>query len=513
MNISGRSSRRSFLRQSAATGAIAGLADMGFLAALNPVWAEEARTSPNAVRFTPEIEPLVRLIEDTQRPRLMEEVGRRVQRGLPYRDVVTAIHLAAIRNIQPRPDAGFKFHSALVVNAAHQASMASPPEHRWLPIFYALDYFKETQAKQQQQGAWTMGAAKESALPSASHARQAFIEAMDHNDEVGADAAATTLARTAGAQEIAGLFYRYGARGFRDWHHSIYVANSLRLLNTIGWQHAEPILRSLAYALISRDADAKEYARTEGIWLGNQERAARMRGDWPDGRIDSGATRDLLATLREGSAEDAAAKTVELSKAGIGPQSLWDALLVRSVEMLLCQRGFVALHAVTATSALLHAWQESGDDGSRRQLLLYSASFLALFRESMHRDVKRAGPVKEMDLEKLEPAALTSQGADQVGEILSDVSGNRLLAARKLLSFSGPSSLPTDSAFFAAARAMIFLKGNEPHDYKFSESVFEDYRSISPAWRSRYLAASVFWLRGTGPDSPLVARTRAALQG
>ena len=87
----------------------------------------------------------------------------------------------------------------------------------------------------------------------ADRARQAFIEAMDNWDEAAADAAVVGLARTAGADELFEIFCRYGARDFRDiGHKAIYVANSFRTLEVIGWQHAEPVLRSLAYALLDR---------------------------------------------------------------------------------------------------------------------------------------------------------------------------------------------------------------------------------------------------------------------
>jgi hypothetical protein len=63
-----------------------------------------------------------------------------------------------------------------------------------------------------------------------------------------------------------------------------------------------------------------------------------------------------------------------------------------------------------------------------------------------------------------------------------------------------------------AARRLIFLKGTNAHDYKFSSAVLEDFAQVSPAWRHRYLASSVFWLRGSGdPDNELFQRTRAAL--
>ena len=63
-----------------------------------------------------------------------------------------------------------------------------------------------------------------------------------------------------------------------------------------------------------------------------------------------------------------------------------------------------------------------------------------------------------------------------------------------------------------AGRLLVFIKGTDSHDYKFSSAVLEDYTHISPAWRDRFLAASVFWLIGSaGPDAPVVKRTRAAL--
>lgn len=64
----------------------------------------------------------------------------------------------------------------------------------------------------------------------------------------------------------------------------------------------------------------------------------------------------------------------------------------------------------------------------------------------------------------------------------------------------------------AAARRLIFLKGNNAHDYKFSAAVLEDYERLSPPWRDRLLAAGAFYFRGSGgADNDLVKRTRAAL--
>src|SRR3989442_5468983 len=170
--------RRQFLRTTVTAGALLGLGDLGFLSRLGPVSAAEAKVNPDIVRFNPEIEPLVRLLEDTPRDRVLEEVAARVRRGLSYRELLAALLLAGVRNIQPRP-VGFKFHAVLVVNSAHLASLASPDTDRWLPILLAIDQFKGSQAADVKQGNWTLGPVDESAVPPSHRAKQAFIEAMD----------------------------------------------------------------------------------------------------------------------------------------------------------------------------------------------------------------------------------------------------------------------------------------------------------------------------------------------
>src|SRR5216110_461777 len=85
--------RRAFLQSSAALGGLA------FLADLPPVSAADAKADPNLVALQPEIEPLVRLIEDTPRDKLLEEIGARIKKGaLAYREVLAGLLLAGVRN-------------------------------------------------------------------------------------------------------------------------------------------------------------------------------------------------------------------------------------------------------------------------------------------------------------------------------------------------------------------------------------------------------------------------------
>src|SRR5207237_308448 len=94
--------------------------------------------------------------------------------------------------------------------------------------------------------------------------------------------------------------------------------------------------------------------------------------------------------------------------------------------------------------------------------------------------------------------------------IFDTVKDNKNQAAQQTLGYARANPEPHD--FINRARTLIFMKGRDTHDYKFSSAVLEDYLNVSPDWRARFLATSVFNLKGSrDTDSPLVQRTRAAL--
>jgi hypothetical protein len=493
------------MARSATAGAAVAIGNLAFLSRLPGVSAAEANLPPKLVQLHPDIEPLVRLLEETPRARVLEEVADRIKRGTSYREVLAALMLAGVRNIQPRP-VGFKFHAVLVVNSAHIASLASPDSDRWLPILWAVDQFKSSQAADVREGDWALGAVDEAAVPPSHKARQALIDAMENWDEPAADAAVAGLCRTAGAHEIFEILSRYGARDFREiGHKEIYVANSFRTLEAIGWQHAEPVLRSLTFAILDRLRDknpAKADLPADRPYRRNLEAAREIRAGWLDGKRDSDATREMLRAIRDGSALDASARAVALLNKGVAPQSLWDAFFDGAGELLIRQPGILALHATTFTNATHYAFQHCRDEETRKMLLLQNASFLPLFRGN--------SKDKGIHIDALEPAELKSRGDEAVREIFADVSGDKLRAARKMLAHLKEN--PDPKPILDTARRLIFLKGRDSHDYKFSSAVLEDYAFMAPAWRDRYLAASVFNLKGSGDkDNDLVQRIRAAL--
>jgi hypothetical protein len=186
----------------------------------------------------------------------------------------------------------------------------------------------------------------------------------------------------------------------------------------------------------------------------------------------------------------------------VAPQSIFDGLFCNAGEFLMQAPGIIAIHATTSTNAMHYAWRRARNDETRRLLLLQNAAFLPLFRGN-HKD-------SGLHIDTVEPLAPEAKGDEAVAEIFADISHDRLSASRKIVAYlkDNPDAMP----FATAARRLIFLKGNNAHDYKFSSAVLEDYEQLSPPWRDRLLAASAFNLRGAGDkDNDVIKHTRSAL--
>ena len=498
--MGGELRRRRFLQAASAIGLGAGLGDWAGLGRITPASGAEMAVGPDAVRFRPEIEPVVRWIEDVPRDRAPEEAIARMKAGLSYRDLLSAVFLAGIRNVQPRP-VGFKFHAVLVINSAHLLGQAAAPDERLLPLLWAIDNFKGSQARDVQEGDWTLAKVDESAIPTPDHAQKAFAEAMDRWDVAAADTAAAGLARSTGAAATMEPFWRYAVRDQRDiGHKAIFAAQCWRTLQAIGWQHAEPVLRSLAYGMLDLGGDKRPVA--VGPYEANLAHAAKVRGDWQRGTPDPAATVGLLDTFRSASPEAASAEALALLNRGVAPDSIWDAVILAGNELLMRDPGIVSLHAVTAANALHFIYGASGDDTTRRLALLQAAGWIPLYRRKPKNDVR---------VDALGPIAPEGQGDEAIADLFATIGDDRIKAAAKTVGYleSGGSA----DLVFAAARRMIFHKGKDSHDYKYGAAAWEECLLASdPRWRAPLASAMMAYLPGTKtPDSPLMNRARAAV--
>jgi hypothetical protein len=487
-----------------AIGLGAELAPWDGLLSITPVRAEDARVQPEMVKFRPEIEPVVRLLEETPRDRALEVGITELKKGLSYKNLLAGLFLAGIRNIKPRP-VGFKFHAVMVINSAHVLGQSAAVNERLLPLLWALDNFKASQAADVQEGDWVLERVDESRLPKPHQAREEFVWAMEMWDAQAADTAIASLCRSSGAAQTMEPVWRMAVRDQRNiGHKAIFAAQSWRTLQTIGWEHAEPVLRSLVFGMLDLQGDTRK--QPVGPYEANLEQAAKIRPGWQIGRDDPAATQSLLQVIRQATPEAASAEVVKMLNQGVSAGSLWDAAVLSSCELLMHNPGIIALHATTSTNALHFIFSASGDDTTRRLALLQAVGWQPMFR----------GRAKLMDasgIDNFKPSAdVTTAGGDEtIGEIFAAINDDRKKAAAKTMAYLGHGG--STDLIFDAGRRMIFHKGHDSHDYKYGAAIWEECLwTTDPKWHAPIVAASMFNFPGakTG-DSPLMIRAREAL--
>lgn len=350
----------------------------------------------------------------------------------------------------------------------------------------------------------------EAAVPDGQRARQLFVTAMDKWDVEQADVATAGIVRHLGAHEVFHLMATYAARDYRSiGHKAIFLANAWRTLQVIGWQFAEPILRSLTFALLNHGGEsnpAQSDHPADRPWRENGELVTQLPASWRDGQLDNAIPPLLFQAFRDGSPQTASQVAVDALRRGVSPQSIWDGVFVGAGELLMRQPGIIGLHGLTTANAMHYLYRQVANDALRRRLMLQACAFHPMFRDS----AKSRGPLAKQTLDNFSPQAPQATGDAALAEITQAITTDRPLAAAKLQSFLDRGGSYHD--FLTVARRLLFVKGRDAHDYKFTSAVLEDASHVSPGWRNQFVALSVFNLKGTAhPDNSLATRARAAL--
>lgn len=485
--------RRDFLRNTAFSAAALGL----------------TRFSPVAVaKASPSRDELVRLLIETDRDRLLERLVALIRAGLDYPILLGAVAEAAVRQVRPYPHVGFKYHAFMVLHAVHLTTLFGRPEDRWLPLLWAADVFKASQAAEQKRGVWALGPVKERYVPAADKAMGAFHQAMARWDLEAADAAVVGLARSRSREHIFPLFFRYGARDFRAiGHKAIAVANCHRLSGVVAREHLEPMLRSLVLALMNHEGEPNPTdsdLAPDRPWRRNLQLSTRMlRNPQPaiKGKGRDGQVSDTLDALRAGSAEDAGEAVAEGMDRGVSEQALWTAVFLAGGDMMLKQSGIISVHANTTANALHYAYRQvSSDPDTRRLILLQAAAFQPLFRDLL------GGRRRGLGIDTLTASERHEDSAAALEQIFATISQDRVAAARETLSYLGAGG--DASPFMRLARRYVVDRNVGYHDYKFAEAAFENAAGMEAPWHEPYLASSVLYLNGSA-DKPNAAVERA----
>ena len=436
---------------------------------------------------------LLQMLEDSPRQQVPRELVRRIRAGARYEDVLAALSLATVRNVQPYPDVGFKYHTVMMLRSIHASTQHQPQADRWLPVIWAADYFKESQSEEQASGGWHQPARLTLPGGDAPAVRASLVTALDHWDHDAADAAITKYAQIASVEDIFRVLFAYGMRDLRAiGHKAISVCNAHALTVLLGSAQAEPLLRSTVAALLNSDEDANPAGHDlppDRPLRKNQQRLGQIPASWQHGHDDPGARAELRAALYQASPEDAGATPVELLRRGVSPEAIWQGLFDTAAELVLHQPGIVAVHAQTTANALYYAYAHCKEEPTRQLALLQCAAFVAMFRQMT------GARAADLDLTALRPLETEHSGEDAITEMFADLSaGHRLEAARKCLGFLSHGG--EAERVIATARHHVVYGAREAHDYKFAEAMFDNHDQLAdPSWRARFLSAGMAYFK------------------
>jgi hypothetical protein len=504
--------RRRFISGSSVMAASC-VADLSFLTPLSHGAAANPYIDPDEVAFGPETERLLRLLRETPPAECVPAFVKELRAGLSYQQFLTVLFLGGIENGDP--------HQVAQVFGAHRISSEARIEERLLPLFWVMNRLKQGQEADKPALKHFKGA-----LPRADLAESSFNEALVRRDPEALTAAALALARDFGGRHVMHRLWAIAGRnlGGTLGHPAIALANSIRALEVMGWQHSEVGVRYMAGFLGSEKED-----RT---YRSNLERAKKilpgLSQGWSSAEGQSAATLELYKVLREGNPSEACELIcAQLSSGKVKAGAVWDAVSLAAADTLVrYKRGGISIggsqiHAVTTTNALRYGFNLVDDGPTKLINLLQAAGVTADF---FVRLPKKEGNLREMDLLDLGRANTERPGGfGEVFELLpfkSNGYNERNPAERASsdqacrMAFKLVSDRRREAEFMRTARSFLCVKASlNPHDIKYPAAAFEEAYAVSPEWRPYLLASSVHALHGTkSKDTPALLQVREALK-
>ena len=506
-------SRRRFIGASSVM-ATACVADLSFLAPLGHAAAGDTRINPDDVIFGPETDRLLQLLRSLSREQCVPAFAREVKAGLSYRQFLTVLFLAAVENGDP--------HQVAQVYGAHRVSSDARIEERLLPLFWVLNRIKQ----ESEVGAATKPALKpfKGQLPRSDQAADRFRDAMLKSDNAEAERAALALARDRGARHIMHRLWEFAPRNIGDnlGHPAIALANSLRALEVMGWQHGEVALRYVTRYIAGYKGDKTYAPNLERV----KQTLSRLPAEWAGAASDKSATLDLYKLLRAGNANEAGEWICsQLASKRLKAGAAWDAISLAAADSVFRHKiggGMLGgqIHAVTTTNALRYGFDLVDDPQMKLLNLLQAAGVVSDFYV---RHVSRKGELRDISLLDLKNAASKPAGTlRDVFELLpfkardhfEPKPGEREASDQACrMAFDLLSHANNHAAFMQTARSFLCVKASlDPHDIKFPAAIFEDAYAVSVEWRPYLLASSVHSLHGSrSADTPVLVQVREAL--
>jgi hypothetical protein len=480
--------------------------------------------APSGTSVDAELANLVLWLRQVPQDRLLSELLEKLSAGVEPSLLWSATMLAGVEELEPRPLGG-RYHAVTVMPSLwHVASLLQPKE-RILPLVFGMCSFKRAQLDEASGADWTLPPPDDKSLPSIEQARAMLLLACERWDAPSADLAITTLAREATRDEIVSALMQ---ASLRDWsgagHCAIAAANAFRMLDLIGWDRGEPVLRSLVLGLLGNgtgDTTTFDLACAAA----DQLLAAEGNGAAPGSVASVGPLLRRDVTPSPGIAITEAAGRIAASTFEKAEEPLWSDLETIGLELLLESPGALAQHATIGIQALRDLSRRTGVRRTRMVAVLQAAAWCSLWRAM----VGGNGDDLASTLAKLHADAIADvpRNVEPVDALLaalgaSDRRDTALRIDRSLDPRQPRNARPTTAvlarqrAFVVGARSLLVAKGRDTHDYEFFAALHDAAmpKRIGPGFEPSRLAAGSYALRGPADaDYAPVATVREALGG
>ena len=327
------STRRAFLSDLGKGMIAAGLgnglaADLG----LAPIWAGE---EPKELTFG-HLEPLVRLLQDTEPRKLISTLVEKLNAGTELKQLVQAATLANVRTFGGEDYVGF--HTMMAIGPAWEMVKELPDAERPLPVLKVL--YRNTNRIQE-----FGGRAKEVLRPVDAKAGEAgtdpadFIRGAVHQKQVRD--AESMLAGTTHDSPEAGLNALLPVvEEAAEVHRIVMVWRAWELLDIVGRANAHTMLRqSIHYCASMRDSTMPHFQKMRNAvpkLLDQHKLVGRKPGTR---EADTAWVREMGKTIFESSPEQAAGAVAGAIAEGFSVAAITEAIRLATNELIMRDKG------------------------------------------------------------------------------------------------------------------------------------------------------------------------------
>ncbi len=486
--------RRGFLRDVGAGVVAASVgsslaADLGFSTTF-------AGDGPERLTFGA-LEPLVRLMQETAAPQLMQRVVERLRQGTPLREIVAAGALANARTFGGEDYVGF--HTLMAIAPAFHMAGELPENRRALPVLKVLFRIQEFGGPTRE----VLHPVQPATLPANQPANDALREAVRRSNSNAATAEGIFAALAQGNADAALNNVLHVVEDGADVHRVVLPYRAWDLMGLIGREHAHTLLRQSIRFCVRGETPQQtpHYASLRALiprLLDQHNLLTRALGARA---MDDRWVEEFSLTLFRGTPEQAGDAAAAALAEGIDPTAISEAISLAANQLVLRDNGRPTAEGPNKPAGSIHgdsigvhgcdsanAWRNLARVANNRNRVVC----LIMGAWQVARDrAQRGGNLLDLQPYPREDARELVRNIDnnQLLPTLDDAIRNRdQVRAAAVVHRYGAANLPARPLFDLLLRYAISEDG-ALHAEKFYRTVTEEYASTRAAFRWRQLIA------------------------